>query len=99
MSRKKIPLRRCVGCGERKEKMSMIRIVRTPQGELEIDTKGKTPGRGCYVCPDEKCISAALSKDRLARSLRVGEIDEQSREKLRAKIDDIIDTEAGEVRR
>ncbi|MFP4201022.1 MAG: RNase P modulator RnpM [Bacillota bacterium] len=99
MSRKRIPLRRCVGCGERKEKMSMIRIVRTPQGELEVDKKGKMPGRGCYVCPEEECIIAALSKDRLARSLRIGEIDEQTRECLRAKIDDAIDTKPGEVRR
>ena len=47
---KKIPMRRCTGCGEMKEKKSLIRIVRTPEGEIKLDRTGKTNGRGAYLC-------------------------------------------------
>ena len=53
---KKIPLRQCVGCREMKPKKELVRVVRSPQGEISIDTKGKAPGRGAYVCPSQQCL-------------------------------------------
>ena len=49
---KKIPMRRCVGCMEQKSKRELIRVVRSPEGEISLDTTGKKPGRGAYLCPD-----------------------------------------------
>ena len=65
----KIPMRRCTGCGEMKEKKSLIRIVRTPEGEIKLDRTGKTNGRGAYLCDDPTCLRAAQKKRSLQRSL------------------------------
>ena len=62
---KKIPQRQCLGCREMKNKKDLIRVVRSPEGEISLDFKGKLPGRGAYVCPDGEC----LKKARKARSL------------------------------
>ncbi len=64
---KKTPERRCTGCGEHRPKSELIRIVRQPSGKTEVDRTGKKPGRGAYVCYDEKCLARALK--RLSRSL------------------------------
>ena len=55
MAEKKIPMRMCVVCREMKEKRQLLRVVRTPEGTVEIDEKGKRSGRGAYVCSDPKC--------------------------------------------
>ncbi|MGQ9474063.1 MAG: RNase P modulator RnpM [Candidatus Caldatribacteriaceae bacterium] len=60
---KKIPIRMCLGCRERKEKKELIRIVKTPQGNIEIDLTGKKSGRGAYVCPQLKCVELLRRKD------------------------------------
>ena len=65
----KIPMRRCTGCGEMKEKKSLIRIVRTPEGEVLPDISGRANGRGVYLCRDVKCLQAARKKKALARGL------------------------------
>ena len=52
---KKLPQRQCVGCRERKEKRELIRVVRSPEGGISLDFKGKKPGRGAYLCPDLEC--------------------------------------------
>ena len=62
---KKIPMRQCVGCREMKAKKELIRVVRSPEGEVNLDFKGKLPGRGAYVCPNAAC----LAKARKARAL------------------------------
>ena len=62
---KKIPLRQCLGCREMKPKRELIRVVRSPEGEVSLDFKGRKPGRGAYVCPDPAC----LQKARKARAL------------------------------
>lgn len=62
---KKIPLRQCVGCREMKPKRELIRVVRSPEGDVSLDFKGRKPGRGAYVCPDPAC----LQKARKARAL------------------------------
>ena len=62
---KKIPMRQCVGCREMKEKRELIRVVKSPEGEISLDFHGKKPGRGAYLCPDAACLRRA----RKARSL------------------------------
>ena len=54
---KKIPQRQCLGCREMKNKKDLIRVVRSPEGEISLDFKGKKPGRGAYVCPDSACLA------------------------------------------
>ena len=62
---KKIPMRQCLGCREMKPKKELIRVVKSPEGEISLDFKGKKPGRGAYVCPNPEC----LKKARKARAL------------------------------
>ena len=62
---KKIPLRQCLGCREMKPKRELIRCVRSPEGDISLDFKGRKPGRGAYVCPSAEC----LKKARKARAL------------------------------
>ena len=66
---KKIPMRRCTGCGEMKEKKDLIRVVRTPEGDIRIDQTGKINGRGAYLCDDPACLRKAQKKRSLQRSL------------------------------
>ena len=66
---KKIPMRRCTGCGEMKEKKDLIRVVRTPEGDIRIDQTGKIIGRGAYLCDDASCLRKAQKKRSLQRSL------------------------------
>lgn len=65
---KKIPLRQCVGCREHKPKGELIRVVRSPEGEVSLDFKGKKPGRGAYVCPDSECLKRARKSRALERA-------------------------------
>ena len=66
---KKIPMRRCTGCGEMKEKKDLIRVVRTPEVDIRIDQTGKINGRGAYLCDDASCLRKAQKKRSLQRSL------------------------------
>lgn len=68
VQRKKIPLRKCVGCGEMKEKRELIRVVKSPEGEISLDKVGRKPGRGAYVCPKIECLKAARKAHRLERT-------------------------------
>ena len=68
---KKIPQRQCMGCRERKEKRQMIRVVRTPEGNVNLDFSGKMNGRGAYICPNPECLKKALRSKALDRSLEV----------------------------
>ena len=67
---KKVPERRCAGCGETKKKSELIRIVRSPEGEISLDTSGKKSGRGVYLCASEECFNKAYKKKRLEASLK-----------------------------
>ena len=69
MAEKKIPLRKCVGCGEMKPKKELIRVVKSPEGEISIDLTGKKSGRGAYICPDKGCFDKARKGKRLERAL------------------------------
>ena len=68
MVNKKIPIRTCLGCGEPKEKKVLIRVVRTPEGEILLDSTGKKSGRGAYVCPNPECLQKAKRAKKLERS-------------------------------
>lgn len=65
---KKIPMRQCVGCREMKEKRALIRVVKSPEGEVSLDFKGKKPGRGAYLCPDPVCLARARKSRALERA-------------------------------
>ena len=60
MQQKKIPMRQCLGCREMKPKRELIRVVRSPEGEISLDFKGKANGRGAYICPDAACLNKAI---------------------------------------
>ena len=64
----KIPQRQCVGCREMKNKRDLIRVVRSPEGTISLDFKGKLPGRGAYVCPDPACLAKARKSRALERA-------------------------------
>ena len=71
MKPKKIPMRRCVGCREMKPKRELIRVVRSPEGEVSMDPVGKKPGRGAYVCRNVDCLKRAIKQRQLERQLEV----------------------------
>ena len=66
---KKVPQRTCMGCQAKKEKRELVRIVRSPEGEISVDMTGKKPGRGAYICPDLECLNKVVKSKRLERSL------------------------------
>jgi predicted RNA-binding protein YlxR (DUF448 family) len=86
-NQKKIPQRQCLGCREMKPKKELLRVVRSPEEVISLDFKGKAPGRGAYVCPNETCLKKAVKSRALERALCNGnaipeEIFAQLREKL-----------------
>ena len=68
---KKIPQRQCVGCREMKNKKDLIRVVKSPEGEISLDFGGKKPGRGAYVCHDVECLKKARKSRALERAFDV----------------------------
>ena len=68
MQKKKIPMRQCVGCREMKPKRELIRVVRSPEGDIALDFRGKNPGRGAYVCADAACLARARKSKALERA-------------------------------
>ena len=68
---KKIPLRQCVGCREMKPKKELIRVVRSPEGNIQLDFRGKANGRGAYICPDPGCLKKAVRAKALERAFGV----------------------------
>ena len=65
---KKIPMRQCLGCREMKPKKELIRVVRSPEGEISLDFRGKANGRGAYVCPDAACLKKAIRSKAIERA-------------------------------
>lgn len=70
MSIKKVPLRQCTGCHEMKNKRDMIRVIKTAEGVICIDTTGRKNGRGAYICPSMDCLTKAVKSRGLERSLK-----------------------------
>lgn len=65
---KRVPLRKCTGCGEMKPKRDLVRVVKSPEGEISLDLTGRKPGRGAYVCRSAACLQAARKARRLERA-------------------------------
>lgn len=85
MKMRKIPQRMCNGCMEMKPKKELIRIVKSPEGEVSIDLTGKKPGRGAYICKNAECLEKAFKTKKLNRSLETP-ISEDVFEALRNEI-------------
>lgn len=68
MTTKKIPMRQCLGCREMFPKRELIRVVRSPEGEIALDFKGKAPGRGAYLCKNPACLKKARKSRAIARA-------------------------------
>ena len=68
-SQKKVPVRRCVGCGEHFPKGELVRVLRTPEGEVVLDLAGKKSGRGAYICKKAACLKKARKSKRIESSL------------------------------
>ena len=66
---KKIPMRQCLGCREMKPKAELIRVVRSPEGEIALDGRGKASGRGAYICKSAACFKKARKSGRIASAL------------------------------
>jgi predicted RNA-binding protein YlxR (DUF448 family) len=82
-ARKHTPIRTCVACRSAAPKRGLIRLVRTPQGLVEVDPTGKKAGRGAYVCCSVSCVQVALKGKKLERSLKVSLPAETAQELLR----------------
>ena len=78
---KKKPVRQCVACREKKEKGQLVRVVRMPDGVIAVDTRGKMPGRGAYLCKEEACLEKAVKSRALQRALEC-EIPQETRNLL-----------------
>lgn len=69
MQNKKVPLRKCTGCGEMKPKKELVRVVKTPEGEISLDPTDKMNGRGAYLCKDPQCLRKAQKSKRIEKAL------------------------------
>lgn len=67
---RRAPVRQCAGCGEKKDKREMLRILRTTEGEVVFDQTGKKNGRGAYLCRNPECLRKAMKSKGLERSLK-----------------------------
>ena len=86
MKTRKIPMRMCLGCREMKEKRSLLRVVKSPEGAISFDRVGKAPGRGAYVCKSKACLERAVKARQLERALET-RIDEAVFAQLMEEID------------
>ena len=82
---KKIPLRQCLGCREMKPKGELIRVVRSPEGEISLDFRGRKPGRGAYLCLDPNCLARARKGRAIERAFSA-QVDPEVYEALEAQM-------------
>ena len=71
MAEKKIPLRKCTGCGEMKPKKELIRVLKTAESEIVLDKTGRKNGRGAYLCMNLECLQKAIKTKGLDRSFKM----------------------------
>lgn len=83
MTPKKVPIRSCVVCGLKAPKRELVRLVRTPDGSVEVDPTGKKAGRGAYLCASEACWQTTVKGDRLNQALR-GPVSSRDKERIAA---------------
>lgn len=86
--KKKIPMRKCVGCGEMKPKKELMRILKTENGEFLVDADGKKNGRGAYICRSVECFRKAVKSKGLERSFKQ-QIPEEVYDRLEKEMDGI----------
>lgn len=86
MRKKKIPLRKCIACGESKPKKELIRVVKNNENQVMVDLTGKANGRGAYICPTVECFELAYKTKKFARNLEI-EIDDDVYNKLKEVIE------------
>ena len=89
MKTRKIPMRMCVGCREMKEKRTLIRVVRSPEGIISLDPTGKKSGRGAYVCRQEACLCRAIKQHQLERQLQTS-LSEEVSDSLQTELERLI---------
>ena len=82
---KKIPMRQCLGCNEHFAKGELLRVVRSPEGEIALDFTGKKSGRGAYICKNVKCLQKAAKSRRMDKSFGC-EIPDEIYAKLEAEL-------------
>ncbi|PKM50733.1 MAG: DUF448 domain-containing protein [Firmicutes bacterium HGW-Firmicutes-7] len=82
---KKMPLRKCIGCQEMKNKKSLIRIVKNKEDEFFVDLTGKLNGRGAYICPTQDCLALAIKSKGLERSFKC-QIPEEVYEQMKREL-------------
>ncbi len=83
---KHVPERTCVGCGAKRPKVELLRVVRSPEGKVFLDLSGKRSGRGAYICPNIDCFRKAVKRKALQRSLKVDRIEEKVLEEIENQI-------------
>ena len=86
---KKIPMRQCLGCRVMKPKKELIRVVRSPEGEISLDLRGKASGRGAYICSDKACLLKAVKSRALERAFETS-VPESIYEVLKAQLEETI---------
>jgi uncharacterized protein len=95
---RKVPTRTCTGCATSSDKRRFIRVVRTPEGHVEVDPSGKANGRGAYLCADPDCFEMARKRRKLDSALRVT-LKDDDYTRLKRDIDSVIaqqDSQQGE---
>ena len=85
---KHVPERKCAGCGEHFPKSTLIRIVRTPEGQIVLDATGKISGRGAYICKSATCLNKAIKSSRIDRSLETS-VPKDVYERLKSEIHNV----------
>lgn len=90
---RKTPTRTCVGCGRADDKRSLVRIVRTPDGHIEVDPTGKANGRGAYVCADIECYDTAARRRRFDSALRA-RLQDDDLDRLRRDLEALLSTQS-----
>lgn len=95
MKERKVPTRTCVGCGESSEKRGFIRIVRTPEGHVEVDPTGRANGRGAYLCAQPDCFENARRRRRIDSALRV-KLQDDDYARLRRDFEELLARTQGE---
>ncbi|MGI6012313.1 MAG: RNase P modulator RnpM [Ruminococcus sp.] len=88
MKKMKVPMRKCTGCQEMKNKKEMIRVLKTPEDEIVLDATGRKNGRGAYLCFSRECLEKAMKNKGLERSLKTA-IPEEVYETLKKELDGI----------
>lgn len=85
MKAKKVPMRMCTGCGEMFDKRTLVRVVKSKEGEISLDLTGKKAGRGAYVCKNADCLAKARKKKAFERAFGV-KIEDEIYDKMQEEI-------------